>query len=361
MYGVAELKKGKSTEQEEENSVQGRPSTPNVHQNAVRRARMLWDRARQKFVHQTREINALALLSAKKAIPYALSMKQGFIFKYRLKVKHNIVTVLLHPRAPKHHTEGRGSSIKSGPQGVDINGQKDSDEYDDDNGDDVHRKIKRVTPVTFACVDSLGMVRLWDISRHAPTKPRIYNARLDLIKTFHTPHNVQFVKTSKQSPEFVTIGSHQIIVWNTSISLHSRTGAQFELTQRLIIHTHLSEGDWITGFLWEEKRQRFFAVATTNILVYDSLTGKELDRWIHLSQRQIVNITYYELYDYAIIGCIDGTVKIINMTGSIVHEFRAHTKTITALSLYPHLPVVVSSSLDCTLRMLDLKSFQEVY
>ncbi|TPX76254.1 hypothetical protein CcCBS67573_g02463 [Chytriomyces confervae] len=248
-------------------------------------------------------------------------------------------------------------------------------------------------PSMFVCADTSRTVRMWDATRNTQLKPKsvvkldtdvsefvympklgmyasccdcknisFYNQRFELLQTCHTEHYVQHhsIKYNNACNELVTIGSHEAVLWSLDNMLSRRSTTAKPIIKHKM-YTNLPKNIWITGVSYDEKRHRLYAIVNTLVLVFDLHEGREIDRWMNLSERQINCIIYYETYDYSILGCANGAIKVINMTNSMVHEFKSHTRPITSLAIYPYGPIVISCALDYTVRMYNLKTFKEVY
>ncbi|KAJ3234305.1 hypothetical protein HDU81_001518 [Chytriomyces hyalinus] len=261
--------------------------------------------------------------------------------------------------------------------------------------DDDEYHFKRVNnimkPSMFVCADTSRTVRMWDATRNTQLKPKsvvkldtdvsefvympklgmyasccdcknisFYNQRFELQQTCHTEHYVQHIKYNNACNELVTIGSHEAVIWSLEAMLARRSTTAKPIIKHKM-YTNLPKNIWITGVSYDEKRHRLYAIVNTLVLVFDLHEGREIDRWMNLSERQINCIIYYELYDYSVLGCANGAIKVLNMTNSMVHEFKSHTRPITSLAIYPYGPIIISCALDYTVRMYNLKTFKEVY
>ncbi|KAI8618744.1 hypothetical protein BC830DRAFT_1107285 [Chytriomyces sp. MP71] len=404
------------------------------------RVRYLWNLVRSSFLRKTPQMVQL-LLQTNTQQPYALSIRQGFQFKYRLKTKYQIKCLILHSKlswqAPgatgsasteneddqeqkskimdlysksvSKTADGSLDSLSAGEEGglsgrkqLTMEGRRIEASYEDPSShrhytkfDEDEYQFKRVNkimkPSTFVCADASRTVRMWDVTRNTQLKPKsaiklnmeiyefaymarfsmyvsccdsksinFFNLRFELISTFYTEHYVHHIKYNNLLNELITVGSHEVVLWTLENMLNKGATIPKPLPKYKIC-THLPEKEWLTGVFYDESRHKLFAIVNSKVLVFDMQEGKEVDRWIGLSQRQITCIIYYEMYDYSILGCVDGSIKVINMTNAMVHEFTSHTRPITALAIYPYGPIVISCALDYTVRMYNLKTFKEVY
>ncbi|KAI8809581.1 hypothetical protein BJ742DRAFT_229573 [Cladochytrium replicatum] len=358
------------------------------------RARQLWGIVRDRFMGK-RVFDPLSLFGATAPIPYTITVKHGFLFKFRLRHKHALLAMIHHSKIPIHHAEGRMGLESSEHKSEDSKSKRDRA----DNEDGPYQvELSRAGPTstnargyTFVCVDRTKTVRLWDVTRNAPLKPRatirlttevtqfvyltkhamyagcshdksikFFNSRFELTSIYHTMLPVLGIRYDQSSHEMITIGSHTISVWVLE-GVMQRGAIKLEPSLKYEVHTGLSSNEWITAAYVQESNRKLCLLLDTKILIYDLVSGIEVHRLNKISSRQICALLWYEPYDYHIIASTDGTVQIQNLMSSVVHEFSSHTKPVTALALYPFGPIVMSCSLDMTVRMYNLKTFREVY
>ncbi|KAJ3219038.1 hypothetical protein HDU67_003028 [Dinochytrium kinnereticum] len=138
-----------------------------VRQVSRERVQELWRIIKSTFLHKTPDI--VNLLNNSAPIPYTLSIRQGFQFKYKLNVKHHIKCVAMHPRIPWHHAEGRVDKVGRKKNEAEVESDDDKQMEDDERLDS---KVHKVIPYTFVCIDHSRTVRIWDVARSATVKPR---------------------------------------------------------------------------------------------------------------------------------------------------------------------------------------------
>ena len=149
------------------------------------RVKALWALLRSKYVKKMPNIIDL-LTSATVPIPYILTLKQGFQFKYRFRSKYQFKCVVMHPRVPWHDADGH---IRG------INDIKDEDNEGDVQSKDKHatdeeeeqspgsKKIKKSSQITFVAADTSKTVRIWDVTRTTTGKPRaVVKVGLDIYQ-----------------------------------------------------------------------------------------------------------------------------------------------------------------------------------
>jgi WD40 repeat protein len=140
------------------------------------------------------------------------------------------------------------------------------------------------------------------------------------------------------------------------------------LQERISISDGIDD-EWVTAVYCDHTKKRIFAGCGTNILVYDFVTGTLLDRYADIHALSITCITYYKTTEYLITGSKDGSIKIWNSWKAKLYEFREHSDAITGFLLMENIcelekgssPLLISSSLDRTIRMWNFEIGQALY
>ncbi|KAJ3333313.1 hypothetical protein HDU76_009467 [Blyttiomyces sp. JEL0837] len=297
-----------------------------VRKVPIERIEELWQLVRSKVLK--RLPNVLNLLVQAAPFPYALTIKQGFQFRYKLKTKHQIVSMVMHPRNMQYHGDNQMKHI-SRALSENVSGEEidlDDEDKDDVTGEEVGPVGSRTpSQFTFVCVDSAKYIHVFDGERSAGRPRTIFGIEPEISQMI-------FLENQKA---YATCSNDKTI----KINRNFRAIVKFSHTLEYVIEIGISRDEWI----------------------YDIITGKLLDKWLNFANRQITSLIHYPNYDYTVFGCVDGKIKVVNMYNIIVHEFTNQSKTITALAIYPHGPVVIACSLDSTIRMYSLKTFKEVY
>jgi WD40 repeat protein len=136
----------------------------------------------------------------------------------------------------------------------------------------------------------------------------------------------------------------------------------------LEISKHLDD-EWVMSVYYDESRNRIFAGCGTSLFVYSCQNGKVMDRYYDIHSLSITCITFYEPSQYLITGSKDGTIKIWNARKAELYDFHEHYNEITGFLLLEHtceadrgtLPLLLSSSMDATIRMWNFETGQSLY
>ncbi|TPX68714.1 hypothetical protein SpCBS45565_g02966 [Spizellomyces sp. 'palustris'] len=383
-----------------------KPSEP--HQSGFRLPKTpkeLWSLVRETYCPRIFDT-----LSARipQPIPYTLTIRHGFQFKYSLRHRQALVWVCPHLKVPIHHVDGKLESEMDGEE----ESQSPKDVADDSEFDlKALPGQSKYHSYTFAAVDRTGTVSLWDVARNTDTnRPRgivklmteitefvfikkfavyaacsqdkhikFFNSRFEMTNLHHTMEPVLFIRYNSLNHGLVTAGSHTICVSTTYKLLASVRDTKLQLqvwtmeatkhrniirvvpTVKHTFYTHLPRDEWVSNLYLDEKNLRIYAVVDTKILVFHQTHGTHIDTLRNISTRHVSALIHHDFYQYTLIGCTDGSIQVRNMNNAIVHEFTGHTKPVTSLALYPHGPMIISCAMDYTVRMYSLKTFKEIY
>ena len=105
--------------------------------------------------------------------------------------------------------------------------------------------------------------------------------------------------------------------------------------------------------------QRLYVISRTNCYVFlaHSLEMKQRKRSLHV--RDISSVTYFNPTKSLLTGSIDGSIKMWDENWCVKVVFVGHNDPVSALSVYPNGPYILSSSNDHTLRVWSLETSDE--
>ncbi|KAJ8047090.1 Transcriptional repressor tup11 [Holothuria leucospilota] len=120
-------------------------------------------------------------------------------------------------------------------------------------------------------------------------------------------------------------------------------------------------GSWVRKLELNERMQHLYCCSDTDMLCYD-MDGKFLFKIVRAHKSQITGCKYSPLSRMLVTGSFDTEVKVWSMTGGLVHTFRGHSRAVTNVVLHPESSsLVLTSSLDGTVRMWSLDIMEEIY
>ncbi|KAL2916841.1 hypothetical protein HK105_203620 [Polyrhizophydium stewartii] len=142
----------------------------------------------------------------------------------------------------------------------------------------------------------------------------------------------------------------------------------YDLVEKRVITHNLAE-EWVSFVYYERLLDRIFAACDTNLYVYDYETCDRIDNFYNIHDLAITCAIFYEPFEYIITGGKDGSIKVWNARKYLMFDFHDHFNAITSLLLMEKgceaspgsIPVVLSSSLDATIRMWNFETGQCLY
>ncbi|KAI9102055.1 hypothetical protein DFS34DRAFT_647837 [Phlyctochytrium arcticum] len=371
------------------------PPSTRISSRQPKPAKTLWSLVRDVYCKTAARALQLANRVAQ-PVPYHPTIRHGFQFKHMLRNRQNLLGACFHIKLPIHHLDGRVGSDTETDDDDELSptSKTKTNSHHPTTTDPagLPQQQQQYYPYTFATVDRTRTVAVWDIVRNIPThRPKaiirldtaisefvfltkfcmyaacshdksikFFNSRFEMITLFRTLEPVLFIRYNTLNHELITAGSHQVCIWSLEAIKH-RNVVHIQPILKHVIPTTLAKNEWISHLYVDNKNYKVYAVVDTRILVFHQLYGKQIDMFRSISSRHICAVIYHDFYQYTVIACADGTIQIRNMNNALLHEFTSHTKPVTALALYPHAPMIISSSLDYTVRMFSLKTFKEVY
>ncbi|KAH9248409.1 hypothetical protein BASA81_013949 [Batrachochytrium salamandrivorans] len=142
----------------------------------------------------------------------------------------------------------------------------------------------------------------------------------------------------------------------------------YQLVEIRVISINLEE-EWVTFVYYERLMDRFFAVCDTSLFIYDYNTCDRIDSFHNIHDLVITCTVFYEPFQYIITGGKDGSIKVWNARKYLMFDFHDHFNEITGIILAEKgceaspgsIPVLISSSLDATVRMWNFETGQSLY
>lgn len=153
--------------------------------------------------------------------------------------------------------------------------------------------------------------------------------------------------------------------------LNIKRGAEFRKDHFTIteaIYINVGEDFWVTR-LYLDENSRIYAGCGETLHIYKAETGEKIESFYNIHELAITAIIVYEPSGYLITGAKDGSIKIWNTRKSLLINFHEHLNAITGFILMETLcetdkgtlPLLISSSLDATIRLWNFESFQPLY
>ncbi|KAJ3228092.1 hypothetical protein HK099_006717 [Clydaea vesicula] len=128
---------------------------------------------------------------------------------------------------------------------------------------------------------------------------------------------------------------------------------------RIVINDFSGE-EWITKTLLHESTGRLYASCENHVYIYDYENGERLSSMKNIHVLSITSLLYCEGAQYLITGSKDGTVKVWNNSGYLMHTLKSHSNAVTSLLNQPNLNTtlnqifILSASLDGSICLWNI-------
>ncbi|OWF56397.1 WD repeat-containing protein [Mizuhopecten yessoensis] len=184
----------------------------------------------------------------------------------------------------------------------------------------------------------------------------LMNSEFEIISQARVPSKINLAMYNQSAREFVTISPGYLVCWAF------RYGAR-HLIPRKMTKIRFNDDKTFRHIVLEEtasRRQKCYLSNNTGIVAYNVFEGKELIHKKDLHERLITALTYFNPLKYLITGALDGTIKVWDNDWFLKMVFVGHTQCVNILAIYPEGPAVISASYDCTIRVWNLDSCDEM-
>ncbi|KAK3085393.1 hypothetical protein FSP39_002701 [Pinctada imbricata] len=184
----------------------------------------------------------------------------------------------------------------------------------------------------------------------------LMDTNFEIISQARVPSKINLAKYNHNTSEFITFSSGYFVCWTF------RYGAR-HLIPRKMNKIQYSENNAFAHLVLEEtasRQQKCYLSYGKDVVVYNVFEGTELCRRKDLHERLITGLTFFNPLKYLVTGAKDGTIKIWDKEWYLKMVFVGHTGAVDVLSVYPEGPAIVSASKDCTIRVWNLDSCDEM-
>ena len=192
----------------------------------------------------------------------------------------------------------------------------------------------------------------------------IYNANFKILSTVHTPAPVLSLQYCEETSELLCGGISNISFYKYTCGMNDLgTKADFEIKLTRVMNQFMTADMWIYSFYYYLPMKKVYVMWENNVWVYDTVSGNRVDILPerHLTIISCCMLTESTSFEYFITGAKDGTINLWQDFKHLVFTFDGHGDTITGLLSHPHGPLIVSSSLDCTIRTWNIATLEEIY
>jgi WD40 repeat protein len=196
---------------------------------------------------------------------------------------------------------------------------------------------------------------------------RVYDTKFGLLDSIQTHQRVILSLTYNPTlDELITGGVDGCCMW-TFHDIRSRgynqerlSNLKYEIRKRMKI-TDCSE--WISKVEIDIRHQRILATSENDVEVFSAQSGKLVDKLENMHEHTVTGCVFYAENHYYLTSGKDGLIKVTTETEgkSLVNVLSGHVKPVTALALHPHDSLLLSSSMDGTVRIWSLETLKEVH
>jgi len=203
---------------------------------------------------------------------------------------------------------------------------------------------------------------------------KVYDSTLDLVGTIKIGRRAIFhLEFNSATNELITAGVDGVTFWKWFEKKSEvwdkrnkvwKSVTDFSLQERFV----LSDCPWAKHMHYENNR--IYVCSELNAMVYDVNTGELVDKIVNAHQLALTRCIYYSPSYYYITSNVSGEIKLwsalksTTKSCSYIHTFSSHCKSVTGLQIHPvqsTVGLLLSASLDGTLRVFNLEVLQEIY
>lgn len=201
---------------------------------------------------------------------------------------------------------------------------------------------------------------------------KFYDLQLECVSSMRIEQRAVYkLNYNSLTGELITAGIDGVTLW----SWHEwrseewdRRSKLWRLVTRYDIKPRklLEESQWAQGVEVDSTNELLHVLCNDSVIVYSATTGHVTDRLMHIHSQTVTDSLFYASSHYYVTSCNAGEIKVWSCArnNSLVHAFRCHSKAVTKLALHPAehgSDLLISCSMDSTVRMLDLEALTELY
>ncbi|TYZ53304.1 hypothetical protein PybrP1_002399 [[Pythium] brassicae (nom. inval.)] len=122
---------------------------------------------------------------------------------------------------------------------------------------------------------------------------------------------------------------------------------------------------WVCNLQLNADKTRLYAQSKQCVDVFSAADGRFLETYRDLFPKEygaILAFVVHEKTQYIVCGCLNGWVFVVSLHPvSVVHVFKDHTLRVTGLAVHSSSNLILSSSLDGTVRLWDLEARRQAH
>lgn len=220
---------------------------------------------------------------------------------------------------------------------------------------------------------------------------KIYDKSLNLIESIRHDQRSLGCLTLHTMPDgkeiLVAASAIGVSLWR--IYRDSSSTRAFALERQLMYDDAGVAGTWVTKLEVDKTLHNVYAFSGTSVFVLSLTRRRMLHRLERIHEVNLTVIVWYGRSQFYLTGCTGGLIKCWTALGedgplakakraqaaaagltatnedettfTCLHTFRLNSAAVTGLVLHPISGMAISTSLDCTIRILNLENFTEIY
>lgn len=122
---------------------------------------------------------------------------------------------------------------------------------------------------------------------------------------------------------------------------------------------------WVQKLQLSSDRSKLYAQSKQCVDVFSAADGRYLETYADLFPKEygaIMAFVVHEKTQYIVCGCLNGWIFVVSLHPvSVVHVFKDHTLRVTGLAVHATSHLILSSSLDGTVRLWDLEARRQAH
>ncbi|TMW64586.1 hypothetical protein Poli38472_011466 [Pythium oligandrum] len=122
---------------------------------------------------------------------------------------------------------------------------------------------------------------------------------------------------------------------------------------------------WVQSVQLNSEQTRLYAQGKYQIDVFSTVDGHHVDTYAQLYPREYGAITAFVVHEktqYIVCGSVSGALFVLSVCPiSLIHIFKDHTTAVTGLAVHGSSGLILSSSMDGTVRLWDLDARRQTH
>lgn len=187
---------------------------------------------------------------------------------------------------------------------------------------------------------------------------RVFSAKFHLVSTTSVKKTVLSLAYNEIRDEIITGVAGGIMTWKFSV------GQQDPLIPGQLISCSFEPFDWVMSLTIDNRSQQILAISDVRISMIYLHSNQERCFFQKKCDFSFTTCAFYNPASYFITGDKNGSIRAWSTSVNgfpMVTQFLGHTSEITKLLVHPEEPLLVSSSLDKTIRIWNFDTCAQTF